>query len=801
MNLGFIFLVVISLFVVSISNLPLSVNSFEGTGLVIGMSCKANADCRNVNEVCYSNMCINRAWITKLDKMSAEKKQKILEQFKAKYEKSQTQPASNSQPTPVQEQSVEKEKESGKISSLCGNGIVEQDEVCDDGNDDDTDQCRFNCSLFIKSTVSPYVMCTKDVILKVFDANKIPLNKAIVSIYNYENTMSATSGSQPIHFPWDQYPETLLMVKGKTSESGEFKIENEWLTNTKMYAFVVEKKGFLPSFVDEKQCFTNYKYDFFLQTPPSQFLTIDQKQNVLPVTVMITNTHISNLEVSGREIMFPYIPSVREDLSNNLQSVDITLNIFQVKTTLYPNQKETMFLQKKSSNVKLNQLNVFMYTLPEGIYYSFFSFKLNYKDGSKKEFNYYPNHATWGTIIEKPSFVDQKLLTQSIEYISSVRVYPQQNEEKFVSLMGENTGGNTKLNIVFLNVGFDKELFKSIVNHLIYSNKGFTNVEPYMSNKDKLNFWYYPDILSYDEASWPVSENTKIIAQLVPLTKTQKIYLSHDIKGKTFFIALVNDDQIISDTIAGAGKCKFEKGTQVAINKNMLLQCLSGKDMSQCFDQFDLARVFNHEMGHEIGILGEEYVDNNKLFDINSFVSNQKYLYNNYKSNTFFIEGLDPTEYCFTSLFTGGKIPYNYIGNEVICSSQFKVLNCTQSQWGDLIGNGCGSDGLVDCGKDDPNYYWEVGCYSGGGMSGGKNTGSNLLKPTRFSIMHLGGKFNYALEKSPTSRVYGVANERSICRAIKTYTGSAGGVCNELCIDGCKQGERCIQGTCQAVKT
>ena len=33
------------------------------------------------------------------------------------------------------------------VSPICGNGLVENDETCDDGNDDDTDDCRRDCTL------------------------------------------------------------------------------------------------------------------------------------------------------------------------------------------------------------------------------------------------------------------------------------------------------------------------------------------------------------------------------------------------------------------------------------------------------------------------------------------------------------------------------------------------------------------------------------------------------------------------------------------------------------------------------
>ncbi len=57
------------------------------TGFVIGASCQVDADCGTTGEVCYSNVCIKKAWVKAFNKMSAEKKQKLLESYQKKYQK------------------------------------------------------------------------------------------------------------------------------------------------------------------------------------------------------------------------------------------------------------------------------------------------------------------------------------------------------------------------------------------------------------------------------------------------------------------------------------------------------------------------------------------------------------------------------------------------------------------------------------------------------------------------------------------------------------------------------------------
>ncbi|MBI3032843.1 hypothetical protein HYY69_05175 [Candidatus Woesearchaeota archaeon] len=86
-------------------------NSSSPTGLAIGMSCQADADCGNVKEVCYSNVCVSKAWVYKLNKMSASGKQKALQTFQANYKKSQEKKSQEQQPTPPVPQPSEQPKE------------------------------------------------------------------------------------------------------------------------------------------------------------------------------------------------------------------------------------------------------------------------------------------------------------------------------------------------------------------------------------------------------------------------------------------------------------------------------------------------------------------------------------------------------------------------------------------------------------------------------------------------------------------------------------------------------------------
>ena len=106
------------------------------------------------------------------------------------------------------------------------------------------------------------------------------------------------------------------------------------------------------------------------------------------------------------------------------------------------------------------------------------------------------------------------------------------------------------------------------------------------------------------------------------------------------------------------------------------------------------------------------------------------------------------------------------------------------SQWGDLVGNGCGEDGVVDCqveqacspvfpGSEDivcwfdfssnPQGPLEISCFESCYKSR-----ENIYRPAFNTIMrdHLYDPYSY-----------GQVNERYICQKINENTGSAGGIC------------------------
>lgn len=107
-----------------------------------------------------------------------------------------------------------------------------------------------------------------------------------------------------------------------------------------------------------------------------------------------------------------------------------------------------------------------------------------------------------------------------------------------------------------------------------------------------------------------------------------------------------------------------------------------------------------------------------------------------------------------------------------------------EAPWRDLVGNGCGQDGVIDCGERDPREGLEVKCSFNNGCS------PNDFASAAHTVMGSALAADRSLGFSPYQ-------ERLICRKIREVTGSAGGVCADLCLEGCKADERCAAGVCR----
>ena len=176
------------------------------------------------------------------------------------------------------------------------------------------------------------------------------------------------------------------------------------------------------------------------------------------------------------------------------------------------------------------------------------------------------------------------------------------------------------------------------------------------------------------------------------------------------------------------------------INTNFRSYAISGSKSFTSTTGSYYPKIVLHEFGHAFGILGDEYVEE--------------------KGKTYFGQSRFPS-------------PNIFYGNKDICGSSSRNTN-----WGDVIGNGCGKVKELDCQpacvlKDDKMCLsqFEVGCFEGSFAYE-----FDSWRPTFNSIM----RDQYKIPLHEFSGGFGIVNERILCDRIEAIAGSAGGICNDF---------------------
>ena len=121
-----------------------------------------------------------------------------------------------------------------------------------------------------------------------------------------------------------------------------------------------------------------------------------------------------------------------------------------------------------------------------------------------------------------------------------------------------------------------------------------------------------------------------------------------------------------------------------------------------------------------------------------------------------------------------------FVGTKDMCMNP-----ASNSLFGDMIGDDCGKDGVIDCCtnntnaisqgarsctscpscQEDPNYYREVACYEGCWNTSG------VYRGTFNSIMR---------SHTDTPTTLGKVNEMILCQRIKMLTGGSAGICKNF---------------------
>ncbi|MBI3035757.1 hypothetical protein HYY71_05540 [Candidatus Woesearchaeota archaeon] len=329
-----------------------------------------------------------------------------------------------------------------------------------------------------------------------------------------------------------------------------------------------------------------------------------------------------------------------------------------------------------------------------------------------------------------------------------------------IDSINNNLNDNRRINIVLVNFNMNLEDFKKFTGFVmdfegIYN--GLFSKEPYKYNREKFN--------------------VLIVNRQFPLLNTANLQ-----GGGTVGPGLVYFNYINSNNIGSYCPLPNKKILALINNDpNFILGIAYPNDKSvtsivypfpsQIIAKVILGRVLHEGGGHTIGGLLDEY---------------------NFRQSTLIEPGTHPIEWgmdvekqCY--FISTSERPCQRQGAGYYCgvASEALLERCyREAPWHDLVGNGCGQDGVIDCQQNNPDYYNEIRCFDQGCTPNGFKATSSIMS-------------HYFPDPNHYVHSYGAHDERLICQKIRQITGSAGGICSNLCIDGCATGQRCVQGACK----
>jgi hypothetical protein len=325
---------------------------------------------------------------------------------------------------------------------------------------------------------------------------------------------------------------------------------------------------------------------------------------------------------------------------------------------------------------------------------------------------------------------------------------------------GMNNLNENRLNIVF--VGINKDINTLVNNSLMAADydavgKGLLAIEPFKSNRDKFNFFYINETAYVD----PNTVNSfgggaEITNEISRLTSSCSLNNQYTIVFTNFTMISTGGEIIKINALGGPG-------------------------------------TVIHEFGHSFGQLQDER--NGRIYTGPLGVQYTNCYYPRYLNCTSRLK-CTPEKGCWNA-------------TPVCSSTPESIADCEANvDWKDLIGNGCGKDGIIDCPKDFIPTAQEICTYDEYGVYSCTNLTATLSNPeanVEVSCDNVGcldlnnmyrPAYNDIMVSSTSYFSFNPVNERYLCRRIKNLTGSVGGICDKLCLNGCPDGERCIEGVC-----
>lgn len=235
-----------------------------------------------------------------------------------------------------------------------------------------------------------------------------------------------------------------------------------------------------------------------------------------------------------------------------------------------------------------------------------------------------------------------------------------------------------------------EDILKTMATYLVDlegNHHGLLEVEPFKSNTEKFNFWYVDKVESVDKCTESRGSIYRVYCDEVD-------YLSSSCVFSNKYVVHIVDKDFIS---AGG-------------NPQSLSFPLTEFKPPYAFGD-SKAREFVHEFGHQFGNLRDEY--------------------------GFAYRELSSSGERYPASFTPDTSMNCYAGKQ-----QTKDECLKNAPWKDLIGNGCGKDGIVDCEENqtkNPLSVLEVGCFESCGYYD-----SGIFRATSSSIMKtLGDPFSF----------------------------------------------------------
>lgn len=596
--------------------------------------------------------------------------------------------------------------------------------------------------------------------ISVVDQNGASVSNADVKVYD-KVTYSKIAAVSPI-------------ASGKTDAFGVSKINIDPASVGNLITVIATKANYVGSFVQNFS--TSVPQKLILTAAPSAAsLIIPKAPNASFDKIRIDMTKPIGTIIENEPYKVVFKALFDPSLLSKIQSVDANLVITNHSTEATAD----VLFQYKLENIKISDPQGFNLSLPQGKYAYYFFFDIHYVDGTNESYPEPYHPLTY--------YFENNYTTAGLAY--DFVVIPQINYANCNPLFeNQNSNDLNKVNLLFISIGEDQSLVKKLAVEFITGKFGIFSLEPFLSNQNKFQFWYSDkqindlnDITALETIAYKLGTGELTTGTLPYAEKIkQSCYLPN-----RQIVYITKDPNLFGLKCADAY-------INIYSGRDELENCMKTESEDYCISKIPYAAVFSHEFGHQISNLSEEYTSD-KVYDVPSYFGKYKQILgvsNDFGvQQTYYSPYVNPAEDCLREY--GGEGSYYCVPNQQV------VNDCkTNAPWKNLLGNGCGQDGVIDCDESDPDYGLEITCDN---MGAGSVPFSTVLKPTKVSIMGSVNNFSalwsdqLLFDESCTlngkitacdtsinsvSRLYGLVNEAQICKFINIFTGSTAGVCN-----------------------